>query len=802
MKDAELPLSGLLRAAADPGQLRSEWAERAWGGLRERGWLLLRPDDAASEDLVRAVAGCYSQWAQWSSGTPRTEKAALMDGFGAAHRDAAGRGCGWWLQELREQWHCQERDEDAAPWPSSSLRAAAITAARHLRTLLQALARVVAASGACAAASCPCGEGEAAVEQLLQHTAPSVIDFFDYHSREATEGEGPQEPGVPQYWPCFAGHVDPGFLTVLPIAAEPGMQFRGRDGSWHAVEEGPQPLSALAVFGGVLLQQLTGGATQAVVHRVARPPGRPRRFSLVYELRAPVELSYASGLPRPVAVSGRVDPAAAASSRTVTAPRGAWQVREAPGRGRGLFASRALRPGEILISEPPIAYAIAPQQAGGPSVCTHCLEGCEEPCEGCGMVLLHSGCKGRGWHDAAECAALGHYTPPCSLVCVLRLLRALRSSPPPETLDVAGMDGAALCAVGRPAMLALARTLETHAGPERPAEELRGTAMNARILREIAAVCGCEGFEVGEVADWLLRLDVNGVPVSDIAGSSCGAAALYPVTALLNHSCRPNAVLCIDSSTAVHAVVMREVAAGEELCISYCHEWGLREQRRSGLRSAFYFDCQCARCTEGDSGEELQWGRCVCPVCGAAAHSPEHFAPVDFSLIGGDPHSLPPPGTPDQHSCSVEAARALWAAVEIFAEASDPGEVERALAASAAVTGPGSVARANWLFSAAQLLVGGEQPRPERAAELFAAAAAEYESILRVAGGPAGPSAFHPLLGSVNNLRAKALHQAGRAESDVLAAMASALRQLGPGGSRPEHFSWAPAELAARLRQN
>lgn len=100
----------------------------------------------------------------------------------------------------------------------------------------------------------------------------------------------------------------------------------------------------------------------------------------------------------------------------------------------------------------------------------------------------------------------------------------------------------------------------------------------------------------------LWRSDLNDFGLMDITTSVTGAGC-YPIAALLNHSCLPNAVLMYDMYGPAMQVVMRihvveNVAAGEEITHCYMDPMLPQPERQAKLRRMYGFDCKCRRCTD------------------------------------------------------------------------------------------------------------------------------------------------------------------------------------------------------------
>ena len=79
-------------------------------------------------------------------------------------------------------------------------------------------------------------------------------------------------------------------------------------------------------------------------------------------------------------------------------------------------------------------------------------------------------------------------------------------------------------------------------------------------------------------------------------------AALFSLTARLNHSCQPNAQLEAQVFVDCHVdvVATRPISVGEEITISYLgpvRPSSTSTRRRRELRAKYLFDCQCSLCS-------------------------------------------------------------------------------------------------------------------------------------------------------------------------------------------------------------
>uniref|UniRef100_A0A7S3ZJM3 Isopenicillin N synthase-like Fe(2+) 2OG dioxygenase domain-containing protein n=1 Tax=Pelagomonas calceolata TaxID=35677 RepID=A0A7S3ZJM3_9STRA len=92
--------------------------------------------------------------------------------------------------------------------------------------------------------------------------------------------------------PNSTPHVDsPGLVTVIPVAATPGLRVRNRSGVWRDVEATGRPCEEVVILVDAALQALSKGALEACTHEVAKAD--EPRLSLVYELRPAMDIGRA-----------------------------------------------------------------------------------------------------------------------------------------------------------------------------------------------------------------------------------------------------------------------------------------------------------------------------------------------------------------------------------------------------------------------------------------------------------------------------------------------------------------------------
>lgn len=93
------------------------------------------------------------------------------------------------------------------------------------------------------------------------------------------------------------------------------------------------------------------------------------------------------------------------------------------------------------------------------------------------------------------------------------------------------------------------------------------------------------------------RINSNSHGIFDNYSSSNAVVGLglFPTTSILNHSCVPN---CFYSGMGGRMVVrtLRDIAAGEELCVPYIDLYQPRRDRMIELHTDKHFVCTCERC--------------------------------------------------------------------------------------------------------------------------------------------------------------------------------------------------------------
>ncbi|XP_071520164.1 protein-lysine N-trimethyltransferase SMYD5 isoform X2 [Panulirus ornatus] len=79
-------------------------------------------------------------------------------------------------------------------------------------------------------------------------------------------------------------------------------------------------------------------------------------------------------------------------------------------------------------------------------------------------------------------------------------------------------------------------------------------------------------------------------------------SGLYPLQSSCNHSCDPNAMPTFPyNNVQLVMTAVKDIAAGDEICVSYLDECNLNRSRHSRiaiLRENYLFTCRCSKCEE------------------------------------------------------------------------------------------------------------------------------------------------------------------------------------------------------------
>ena len=277
-------------------------------------------------------------------------------------------------------------------------------------------------------------------------------------------------------------------------------------------------------------------------------------------------------------------------------------VRQLPHRGRGVIATRPIRRGEALIDTVPMAAVL---KSSSPSSTDRLCSSCFTPIEDSRVMSLERQCTDSCAHE--------HERGGGALLDRVDLspLHALHREQSRKFPLIIGMLLSSLLAEIKqsgkvpeswaPLELCYAE-LHDEAAPQVEAEH--------HALLTAFAAAGLANEQTLQLFMPLSRYkrllgaaQLNAFELTLSHGAS--VSALLPgVASCFNHSCSPNVLISCGASTHVSFVAGEDVAADEELCISYLDVEQSVSDRRHLLLHKYGFECNCERCVR-ESGQRL-----------------------------------------------------------------------------------------------------------------------------------------------------------------------------------------------------
>ena len=293
-----------------------------------------------------------------------------------------------------------------------------------------------------------------------------------------------------------------------------------------------------------------------------------------------------------------------------------FKVVRSPGVGRHLVATRDIRPGEVILEEPPVTGG--PRQYTAP-VCLGChrlvsLSGYR--CSRCQWPMCGKECELLPLH-AAECRVFSHANiKPTKL----KRKNGMEMEPDMEIehpiYECVTPLRVCLSQLVRPENWSVVRAMETHREERNLAENQVHNQHNiARFLMEHMKLA--EHIPNITEDDIIMANDVLDVNSFEIRGVDTSLRGLYPLTAMMNSSCRPNTQNSIDSDWRCRVRAVRTIKKGEEICDTYTATLCNTHYRRKSLKQSKYFDCSCVRCADpSELGSHFSTLVCPSTDCG------------------------------------------------------------------------------------------------------------------------------------------------------------------------------------------
>ncbi|KAF8122536.1 hypothetical protein EV363DRAFT_1436578 [Boletus edulis] len=323
------------------------------------------------------------------------------------------------------------------------------------------------------------------------------------------------------------------------------------------------------------------------------------------------------------------------------------EIRKTDYSGRGLWTRQHVKYGSVILSIEAHVGVLSNQHLD--SRCSSCTKATSTSpfmrCSGCGTLrYCNSGCQKADWSlHKHECKAL----------------KGWAEAAPSAALGVPNDAGAGLNSGWsneiqkmqyHKVSLQHSASVETH------------THLAHSVVRYLGLTAPSDLEEygilsTGDLVNMISRFITNTIALTSPSLTPIGAI-VSPLAALANHSCLPNAIVVFPrggktrmKEPVMDVIALRDIAAGEEVLITYIDTTLPKAQRRQVLTETYNFTCQCPLCKQSATvvdpreavlcpkscggicplpTEENQVSRCS--ACKAAISDPD--AVIDAARVG------------------------------------------------------------------------------------------------------------------------------------------------------------------------
>ena len=197
------------------------------------------------------------------------------------------------------------------------------------------------------------------------------------------------------------------------------------------------------------------------------------------------------------------------------------------------------------------------------------------------------------------------------------------------------------------------------------------STMSQQLVVHMASVGAVPQKSMAVLAGCLAAFRSNNFSVTDDMVVS-QAAGVYPLGALLNHSCAPNCIMTYDLRTQVQSVrTVCAVPAGTELTHPYLDPMTPRARRQRELQEEYGFSCSCRLCSvthSSGSAQEASATSRPATAAGMWSLSTATLPPAEAAAWGSDVRS--------ELKVGLDVASVLAVADELVAKAVELAEGE------------------------------------------------------------------------------------------------------------------------------
>ncbi|CAA0827867.1 Histone-lysine N-methyltransferase ASHR1 [Striga hermonthica] len=270
-----------------------------------------------------------------------------------------------------------------------------------------------------------------------------------------------------------------------------------------------------------------------------------------------------------------------------------------PEKGRCLFTARHFSPGEVILTDSPYVCVPNKNKESPEPKCEWCFSSADlKKCSACHVVwYCSSKCQKSDWKmHSVECSALKKVdkerlkslTQSIRLMvrlCIRFKLQNQKILPNTATENYK-----------------LVEALVSHIS-EVDENQLILYAQMANLVNLILQWPDSD-INIKQIAENFSKLACNAHTICDSELRPLGTG-LFPVIAIINHSCLPNAVLVFEGRVAV-VRAMQHIPKGTEVTISYIETAGSTITRRKALKEQYFFTCACDRCIKLGQPDDIR----------------------------------------------------------------------------------------------------------------------------------------------------------------------------------------------------
>lgn len=287
------------------------------------------------------------------------------------------------------------------------------------------------------------------------------------------------------------------------------------------------------------------------------------------------------------------------------------EVRNAGTKGKGLFAKQPIKQGELIMDlEVPIMRTVYHNKLD--LVCEYCysIEPKEVVCSGCNYVsYCDSECEKNAWqaYHQFECLTLKHMYEGDLMHTKLRsVLRLVFLRDNDKLSDDTFAELLDLCSHSTQLS---ARHSSDYNKWTQLVRELTGTPLSHSTITKLFSIISSNQWEIAS-------------PMDDTQAVGC---KMYLKYSRANHSCEPNSklrrrpTLSTDMEKRLYGhrdklerqfekivVARRDIAAGEEITVTYWDTDLPVEERKADLLRNWHFDCNCTKCIREEAETKLK----------------------------------------------------------------------------------------------------------------------------------------------------------------------------------------------------